>query len=81
MAHIMMKIETNVSEFSETVSAMSEYLEAAQDDDPVKLAMAEFGKIESEKHLNFTTELKEGIIHVRMSFAPELQQIFDMIVR
>ena len=79
MAELKMKIKTNVHELAAKIEAMGLHLETAPEDDPAKIAMLAFGKIDPEAHFQYDTRSVDGEIICDVIAAPELQRIMDMI--
>lgn len=57
----------------------AEFFDAAPDDDPLKIEMAEFGEIDASRDMVLTSDFKGGNISVFFAWRSELRAIFDKL--
>ncbi|MCF7725776.1 hypothetical protein [Sulfitobacter sp. M22] len=79
MAQSILKIETNLSEFSSAVKRLAEYIDTAPDDDPVKEAMLAYGAIDLEHDITQETSCVNGVTTITYGFKPAFQKLVDMV--
>lgn len=82
MAVVDLKIKVSsedVDIFTAKVEAAAAYFERAPDDDPLKMEMAAFGEIDSDRDVTLTAEYGDGAFIVRVTPSPGLQSLLDMV--
>ena len=77
---LTLNIDTaEISAFASRIERMAAYFKTAPADDPVKLAMAEFGEIEMGKDVVVKTTNLDGSFVMSVEIAPSLQALMDTV--
>lgn len=70
---------TSVEAVLATINRAAEYLDAAPDDDPAKVAILAFGEIDVDRDFTTKVDFSRGQVVVTVTPVPELQRVLDMV--